>query len=72
MKFIENIKSKIEEYKHYKHPKHSNALTVQNGINRNIFKYMQAKNLGKKYGDALYNHFKIMDDVNNYDLLINL
>lgn len=72
MKFIENIKSKIEEYKHYKHPRHSNALTVQNGGNRNIFKYMQAKSLGKKYGDALYNHFKIMDDINNYDLLINL
>ena len=72
MKLIENIKSGIEEYKHYKHPRHSNALTVQNSKSRNIFNYIQAKRLGRKYGDVLYKHFKVMDDVNSYDLLINL
>lgn len=72
MKLIENIKSEIEEYKHYKHPRHSNALTVQNSKSRSIFNYIQAKRLGRKYGDVLYKHFKVMDDVNSYDLLINL
>ncbi len=42
MKLIENIKSGIEEYKHYKHPRHSNAL-MQNSKSRNIFNYIQSK-----------------------------
>lgn len=72
MNFVESIKSKFEEYKKYKNPKYSRALTVQNSKNRNIFKYIQAKSLGKKYGDLLYRHFKVMNDVESYDFLINL
>lgn len=72
MNFIENVKSKIEEYKQYKNPRQSRALTVQNSRNRNLFKFIQLKSFGKKYGDALYRHFKVMDDVDNYELLINL
>lgn len=72
MNFVESIKSKFEEYKKYKNPKYSRALTVQNSKNRNIFKYIQAKSLGRKYGDLLYRHFKVMNDVESYDFLINL
>ena len=54
MNFIESIKSKIEEYKQYKNPRYSRALTVQNSKKRNIFKYIQAKSLGRKYGELLY------------------
>ncbi|MBP3597348.1 MAG: hypothetical protein J6J60_08140 [Clostridia bacterium] len=72
MNFVESIKSKIEEYKEYKNPRYSRALTVQNSKNRNIFKYIQAKSLGRKYGKLLYRHFKVMDDVDSYDFLINL
>ena len=70
MNFVKSIKSKIEEYKQYKNPRYSMALTVSSG--KNIVKYMQAKSLGRKYGDALYKYFKVMDDVNSYDFLINL
>ena len=73
MNFIEIIKTNIEEYKQYKNPRYLRALTIpQNSKNRNLFKYIQAKNLGRKYGDALYQHFKIMYDVESYDFLINL
>lgn len=72
MNFFENIKSIVEEYKDYKNPKGLKALTTQNSKNRNIFKYIQAKSLGKKYGDALYKHFKVKKNIDNYDLLINL
>lgn len=72
MNFVESIKSKIEEYEQYKNPRYSGALTVQNSKNRNIFKYIQAKSLGRKYGELLYRHFKVMNDVESYDFLINL
>lgn len=72
MNFIESIKEKISEYKQYKNPRNTRSLIIPNSKNRNIFKYIQAKSLGKKYGKALYKHFKVMDDVNSYDLLINL
>lgn len=72
MNIIEHIKSKIEEYKDYKNSRTSKALIVPNNKKRNLLKYMQAKNLGRKYSEALYKHFKIMNSVENYDLLINL
>ena len=72
MNFVESIKSQIEEYKQYKNPRYSRALTVPNSKSRNIFKYIQAKSLGRKYGEALYRHFKIINDVDSYDFLINL
>ncbi len=72
MNFIESIKEKISEYKQYKNPRNTRSLIIPNSKNRNIFKYIQAKSLGRKYGKALYKHFKVMDDVDSYDLLINL
>mgnify|MGYP004664603837 FL=1 len=72
MNFVKTIESKIEEYKQYKNPRNSRTLTAQNSKNRNIFKYIQAKTLGKKYGESLYKHFKVMDDVESYEFLINL
>lgn len=72
MNFIESIKEKISEYKQYKNPRNTRALTIPNSKNRNILNYVQAKSLGRKYGKALYKHFKVMDDIDSYDLLINL
>ena len=72
MNFIENIKSKIEDYKQYKNPRYSRALTLQKSKNRNLFNYIQMKRFERKYGDALYRHFKIMNDIDSYELLINL
>lgn len=72
MNFIESIKEKISEYKQYKNPRNTRALTIPNSKNRNMLKYIQAKSLGRRYGKALYKHFKVMDDVDSYDLLINL
>ena len=72
MNFVESIKSKIEEYKQYKNPIYSSKLTVQNSKKRNIFNYIQAKSLGRKYGELLYRHFEVMNDVDSYDFLINL
>lgn len=72
MNFVEIIKSKIDEYKRYKNPRYSRELIASNSKNRNIFKYVQAKSLGRKYGEALYRHFKVMDDVESYEYLINL
>lgn len=72
MNFVEIIKSKIDEYKRYKNPRYSRELIASNNKNRNIFKYVQAKSLGRKYGEALYRHFKVMDDVESYEYLINL
>ena len=59
MNFVESIKSKIEEYKQYKNPIYLSKLTVQNSKKRNIFNYIQAKSLGRKYGELLYRHFLI-------------
>ncbi len=72
MNFIEKIKESIKEYKQYKNPTHSKALTVQSKKNKNIYKYMQAKSLERKYGDALYKHFEVMNDIESYDFLIRL
>lgn len=72
MKIVKSIKSKIEEYKSYKNPKYSRTLSTQNNKKRNIFKFIQLKNFGKKYGESLYKHFKVMDDIDSYELLINL
>ena len=72
MNFIENIKSTIKEYKQYKTHKRSNSLMLPNTKMRNIFKYVQIKNLERKYGEALFKHFDIKDDVDSYDILINL
>jgi len=71
MNLIKSIKLRIEEYKKYKNPR-SNALTVQNSKSRNLFKYIQAISLGRKYGETLYKHFKVMNDIDSYDFLINL
>lgn len=72
MKLIENIKSILEDYKRYKKPRFSRSLAIQNSKNKNLFKYIQAKSLGRKYGEYLYKHFKVMEDVDSYDFLINL
>lgn len=72
MNFIENIKSKIEDYKQYKNPRYSRALILQKSKNRNLFNYIQMKRFEKKYADALYRHFKVMNDIHSYELLINL
>ena len=52
MKFIEKIKSRIEDYKQYKNPRYSRALTLPKSKNRNVFNYIQMKRFGKKHGDS--------------------
>jgi len=72
MNFIENVKSKIEEYKLYKNSRYSKAVTSHNSKNRNIFKFIQLKSFGKKYRDVLYKHFRVMNDIDSYEFLIDL
>lgn len=72
MNIIENIKNEIHYHNQYKNPKGTASLTLLDKKKRNLFTYVQSRNFGKKYGEALYQHFKVMDDINDYALLIDL
>lgn len=67
---IENIKLIINEYKDFRNSTKSNFLISADSKKRNLFQYFQAKSIQRKYRTSLYEHFGIMDSLDDYDFLI--
>lgn len=68
MNFIKFLK----EYKSYKRRSGHSALISQKDKKKNMIRFIQLKQFEKEYSDILYKRFRIMRNLDDYQMLIDV
>ena len=67
-----NLIKFLKEYKSYKRRSGHRALISQKDKKKNIIRFIQLKQFEKEYSDILFKRFRIMRDLDDYQMLIDV
>ena len=67
-----NLIKFLKEYKSYKRNSGYKALISQKSKKKNIIRFIQLKQFEKEYSDILYKRFRIMRNLDDYQMLIDV
>ena len=67
-----NLIKFLKEYKSYKRRSGYSALISQKSKKKNMIQFIQLKQFEKKYSDILFKRFRIMRDLDDYQMLIDV